>query len=125
MSIPKPGTKVRGSQSGAPVNAVFDLLGRRWALGIIWNLGKGPATFRGLQELCDTISPSTLNSRLKDLREADIIERMVEGYQLTSRGRDLWTVLEPVGKWSLVWAKELFGFNFTSRSDSDDALDHS
>ena len=28
--------------------AAFDLLGRRWAMGIIWNLSKGPATFRSL-----------------------------------------------------------------------------
>ena len=29
--------------------ALFDLLGRRWAMGIIWNLAAGPATFRALQ----------------------------------------------------------------------------
>jgi DNA-binding HxlR family transcriptional regulator len=110
MAIPKPGEKVRGSQSGAPVNAVFDLLGRRWALGVIWNLKDGPLTFRDLQSRCGTISPSILNSRLKDLREADIVERSLNGYRLTERGKALWDILLPLGKWSVKWADEMFQF---------------
>src|SRR5207247_10217496 len=43
---------------------------RRWAMGVLWNLSKGgPCTFRELQERCEAISPSVLNSRLKELRE--------------------------------------------------------
>ncbi len=87
--------------------AAFDLLGRRWAMGIIWNLSKGPATFRSLQEQCETISPSILNSRTKDLREAGLIEKTDEGYALTELGRDLFSLLEPVAEWSLRWASEL------------------
>lgn len=110
MAIPQPGKKVRGSNSGSPVNALFDLLGRRWALGVLWNLGNGPATFRDLQERCGTISPSILNSRIKDLREAGILERSAEGYQLTARGRELCAAIKPLGAWSTQWAKELFDF---------------
>lgn len=110
MSIPSPGKPVRGSQSGAPIMALFDLLGRRWAMGVIWNLQKGAATFRELQERCESISPSILNSRIKDLREADIVERTLEGYQLTERGKELIELLAPFGKWSLVWSEEVFNF---------------
>lgn len=108
MSIPNPGKPVRGSQSGAPIMALFDLLGRRWAMGIIWNLQQGPSTFRELQERCESISPSILNSRIKDLREADILERTLEGYQLTQRGKELIKLLLPFGEWSLNWADEVF-----------------
>ncbi|MDT8899989.1 winged helix-turn-helix transcriptional regulator [Anaeroselena agilis] len=110
MSIPFPGKPVRGSKSGNPIMALFDLLGRSWAMGIIWSLQKGTATFRELQERCETISPSILNHRIKDLREADIIERTLDGYQLTQRGRDLMELLLPFKEWALVWSEEVFNY---------------
>ena len=110
MSIPSPGKKVRGSLSGTPINALFDLLGRRWALGILWNLEKGPCTFRSLQEHCGDISPSILNSRIKDLREADLVEKTLDGYMLTRRGKELRDIILPLGKWSAVWSKEVFDY---------------
>ncbi len=111
MAIPKPGKPVRGSRTGAPMMALFDLLGRRWAMGIVWNLNEGPSTFRSLQDACERksgkISPSILNSRLKDLQEAKIVERTLDGYQLTGLGKELYTLLEPLCPWSLKWGKLL------------------
>lgn len=108
MSIPIPGKPVRGSKTGVPIMALFDLLGRTWAMGVIWQLQDGPFTFRELQERCESISPSLLNSRIKELRKADIVERTLEGYQLTSRGKKLITLLRPFGDWSREWAKEVY-----------------
>lgn len=110
MSIPIPGKPVRGSKTGVPIMALFDLLGRTWAMGVIWQLQNGPYTFRELQERCESISPSILNSRIKDLKEADIIERTLDGYQLTKRGNELIKLLLPFGGWSMDWAKEVFSF---------------
>lgn len=87
--------------------AAFDLLGRRWAMGIIWNLSNGAATFRSLQSACETISPSILNSRLKDLREAGLIDRSNDGYILTHIGEELFQILKPFGDWSIRWAKNV------------------
>ncbi len=91
--------------------ALFDLLGRRWAMGIIWNLAAGPLTFRALQaprsRRSVTISPSILNARLKDLQEARLVERTLEGYALTTLGRDLFTLIEPLDAYSLRWGKEV------------------
>jgi DNA-binding HxlR family transcriptional regulator len=87
--------------------AAFDLLGRRWAMGIIWNLDRGPATFRALQKSCETISPSILNSRLKELREAELIDRSLDGYFLTPMGKELFCLLKPFGIWSINWAKQI------------------
>jgi DNA-binding HxlR family transcriptional regulator len=109
MAIPRPGRKVRGSQTGSPINALFDLLGRRWALGVLWNLDV-PRSFRDLQSLCGDISPSILNARLKDLREAEILERSPEGYRLTARGWGLRQIIVPLGQWSAIWSEEVFHF---------------
>jgi len=92
--------------------ALIDLLGRRWAMGIVWNLAAGPATFRALQTPTGritgkTISPSILNARLKDLQEARLVERTLDGYALTARGLELFTLIEPLDVWSLTWGKAL------------------
>ena len=110
MTIPIPGQPVRGSETGVPIMALLDLLGRTWAMGVIWQLQDGPHTFRKLQERCESISPSILNSRIKDLREAHIAERTLDGYQLTKRGRELVTLIRPFGEWSREWAREVFCF---------------
>lgn len=111
MAIPKPGKPVRGSLSGAPIMSLFDLLGRRWAMGIVWNLSYGPATFRALQSYCErksgTISPSILNSRIKDLQQAKLVERTLDGYQLTALGRELFKRIEPLDEFSQKWSREI------------------
>ena len=107
MSIPTPGKPVRGSRSGVPLMALFDLLGKRWAMGVIWQLRKGPATFRALQEACESISPAVLNSRLKELREAKLVCTTTDGYALTGMGVELSLLLEPFGAWAITWAMEV------------------
>ena len=79
MAIPKPGRLVRGSDSGRPIMALLDLLGRRWALRMIWELRDTPLTFRELRERCDAMSPTVLNQRLHELRESAIIDIAAEG----------------------------------------------
>jgi DNA-binding HxlR family transcriptional regulator len=108
MSMPSPGKPVRGSKTGVPIMALFDLLGRSWAMGVVWQLQNGPYTFRELQEKCEAISPSLLNSRIKELKKAEIVERTLDGYQLTKRGNELIALLRPFGEWSRTWAKEVF-----------------
>lgn len=106
MKAPKPGTPVRGSRTGRPIMAALDLLGRRTALRIIWELRDNPLTFRALQAACDTNS-SLLNSRLAELREARLVELAEQGYQLTEQGRKLLQALHPFAVWSNGWAKSL------------------
>ena len=110
MPIPIPGKPVRGSKTGVPIMALFDLLGRTWAMGVTWQLQNGPYTFRELQKKCESISPTILNNRIKDLIKADIAERTINGYQLTKRGNKLIKLIRPFGDWSREWAKEVFNF---------------
>lgn len=87
--------------------ALFDLLGKRWAMGVVWQLRNGPATFRALQEACESISPAVLNSRLKELREARLVRTTDDGYALTDMGVELNRLLEPFGAWAISWAMEV------------------
>jgi len=104
MTIPLPGSQVRGSKTGKPIMALLDLLGRTWSLGIIWNLHSGPATFRELQQRCEKISPTLLNTRLKELKTLKLIESQQAGYQLSPQGFDLFEIISPLGDWSSQWA---------------------
>lgn len=103
--IPLPGTPVRGSKSGKPIMALFDLLGRTWALGILWQLDEGPLTFRQLQARCETVSPTVLNRRLAELRESGFVGQSPDGYVLTELGCDLFAKLRPLGAFAKSWAK--------------------
>lgn len=105
MGFPIPGQPVRGSKTGQPIMALFDLLGRNWAMGIIWHLSSGPSKFRELQVYCENISPTTLNKRLKELTKAGFIDRNIEGYLLTRQGEELFGMLNPLGAWAKKWAK--------------------
>ncbi|HET8728721.1 MAG TPA: helix-turn-helix domain-containing protein [Alphaproteobacteria bacterium] len=88
--------------------ALFDLLGRRWAMGVLWTLSEiGPSTFRGLQDKCETISPAVLNQRLKELQLAGLVRRADDGYQVTELGREVYKRLLPLGEVAKVWAKSL------------------
>ena len=106
--IPKPGDPVRGSRSGAPIMALFDLFGRRWAMGVLWTLAEiGPSTFRRLQDKCESISPAVLNQRLKELQAAGFVHREDDGYCITQLGREVYQHLVPLGGVAKDWAETL------------------
>lgn len=109
MSAPRPGRRVRGSQTGRPIMAAFDLLGRRWLLRVLWELRSGAHTFRSLQAACEEISPAVLNTRLRELRDAQLVERGDEGYALTGLGQRLIEALAPLDAWSKRWGRSLGG----------------
>jgi DNA-binding HxlR family transcriptional regulator len=86
--------------------AMFDLLGRRWAMGVLWTLSeRGPSTFRALQAACETISPAVLNSRLKELQAARLVGQGENGYEVTDLGREVYDALIPLSVTSKKWAK--------------------
>ncbi len=98
---------MRGSRTGRAANALLDLLGRRWALRILWELRDDGTTltFRELQTACGDASSSVVNDRLRELREAGIVDRAGGGYALTAHGRELLEALEPLGDWAQRWAR--------------------
>jgi DNA-binding HxlR family transcriptional regulator len=101
-----PGQSVSGSTTGRPVMVLLDALSKRWALRIIWELhSKGPGTFRDLRSRCDDVSPTSLNRRLKELRELKLIELGDSGFALTQQGRSLTELLAPIDAWASRWAQ--------------------
>ena len=107
-AVPRPGRPVRGSRTGRPIMAALDLLGRRWALRVLWELRDGPHAFRALQERCGGVSPTVLNARLAELREALLVEtREGEGYLLTTGGCELLVALAPLQGWADGWARRV------------------
>jgi DNA-binding HxlR family transcriptional regulator len=79
---------------------VLDVLGRRWALRILWELRTGPQTFRALRAACDDVSPSSLNQRLAELRALGAIERREDGYALSRAGGRLGKIVLDLHRWA-------------------------
>jgi DNA-binding HxlR family transcriptional regulator len=105
-ATPQPGRPVRGSQTGRPLMAALDLMGRRWALRLLWELRSEPLGARTLRERCDGMSSSVLYERLTELISAGLIAKDDSGdYTLTLLGADLGSALEPLEQWSQRWAK--------------------
>lgn len=96
---------VRGSTTGRPIMALLDLLGRRWSLRVLWELRAGPLSFRALRAACSEISPSVLNQRLRELREAGLATRTDSGYELTGLGWELLEFFAPLNAWAERWAR--------------------
>ena len=93
----------RHLQTPPEVAALGDLLGRRWALHVVWELRSGPLTFRALQAACGHISPSVLQARLHEWLELGVIEKIPRlGYRLSAAGEQLYLQLEPLCDWAVV-----------------------
>jgi DNA-binding HxlR family transcriptional regulator len=95
---------VRGSRTGRPIMALLDLLGRRWSLRILWELRDGALTSRALRAACGDASPTVMQQRLSELREAGFIELREEGgYALTGLGRELLQTCLPLYQFADRW----------------------
>ena len=85
-----------------------DLLGRRWALAILWASAEaGAVRFNEFKHTLEGIPPRTLAARLNELEEAGILERQVFDtrpprveYRLTEAGRRLCYVVEALNAWA-------------------------
>ncbi|HVU72979.1 MAG TPA: winged helix-turn-helix transcriptional regulator [Mycobacteriales bacterium] len=84
----------------AALSDLIALLGRRHALTIAWGLRGGPQPFGVL--VATTGSPEAQVSQVvRSLREAGIVEVDESGdYRLTSAGRRMQGVLEPLADWA-------------------------
>ena len=85
------------------INAALELFNRRWVLRVLWELRAGPMSFRALQSACGDLSPTVLNQRLAELREAALVDAGEAGYALTPLGRELVVAFEPLTAWALRW----------------------
>jgi len=105
MAKPAKPRSVRSSRSGRPIMALLDLLGRRWSLRILWELRADALTSRALRTACDEISPTVLQTRLTELREAGFVSLGDGGYGLTPLGRELSDNVLPLHRFAERWSK--------------------
>ncbi len=99
------------SKENVAVHQLLALLESRYAIRVMWALRDGHAqTFRLLQDSVGGVTPNTLNTRLKELREADLLTHGSDGYSVTPSGADLLKRLSDLqafaGKWSTAQAKK-------------------
>jgi len=92
------------AKENAAVGQLFELLESRYALRVLWALKDGhPQTFRLLQDSIGSITPNTLNTRIKELRAAGLMGHGSDGYIVTALGTDLLKRMNDLqafaGKW--------------------------
>ncbi len=88
-----------------PLFDLLDLLGRRFALAVVWELRGAPYPFGVLTSALGA-SPAVLTQRLRELREAGLVEVDEAGdYRLTAHGRRLQGPLESVAAYAESWAR--------------------
>jgi DNA-binding HxlR family transcriptional regulator len=100
------------ARENASVNQLLALLEARYAMRVLWALRDGHAqTFRLLQDSVGGITPNTLNTRIKELREAGLMSHGSDGYVITPSGADLLKRISDLqafaGKWVASQAKKI------------------
>ncbi len=92
------------AKENAAVNQLLGLLEARYAIRVLWALRDGHAqTFRLLQDSVGGITPNTLNTRIKELREAGFVDHGSDGYTVTPSGADLLKRLSDVQAFATRW----------------------
>ena len=92
------------SRDNVAVYELLSLLESRYAIRVLWALKDGqPQTFRLLQDSVGGITPTTLNTRLKELRAADLITHSTLGYALTTEGLELLRRMKDLSAFAIGW----------------------
>ena len=93
-----------------PIAKGAELLGDRWTLLIVREMGFGVRHFNELERCLPGISRSVLAQRLRQMEHRGLVERRrsesgrtIE-YRLTAGGRALKGVLRELGEWAATWA---------------------
>lgn len=93
-----------GSKENAAISQLLGLLESRYAIRVLWALRDGHAqTFRLLQDSVGGITPNTLNTRIKELRDAGLLIHGSDGYVVTPAGSDLLKRLGELPAFAAKW----------------------
>jgi DNA-binding HxlR family transcriptional regulator len=94
------------TRTGRPIVLLMDLLGKRWAMRVIWELREPAESFRALQARCGDISSSVLWQRVNELKDARLIEAEAErGLALTDQGTEMIEAFMPMLGFAERWAR--------------------
>ncbi|MBP9754294.1 MAG: helix-turn-helix transcriptional regulator, partial [Phenylobacterium sp.] len=97
------------------VAGALEMIGDRWTLLLLRDLGLGLARFEEFQSSTG-IANTTLSTRLKELERHGVVERIRyrerpprDEYRLTEKGRDLWKVITALREWGDRWDASGYG----------------
>lgn len=92
---------------------VFQIIGSRWDLLIIWHLSDGPLRFTELKKRLGDVNSKTITSHLRDLEKYQIIHREVYPevpprveYSLTAYGQAFHPIFDALHKLSGVLPRQ-------------------
>lgn len=90
------------------IGASLGLLGDEWNLLIVRAALQGACRYSQFQEELG-IAPSVLSSRLANLLDSGVLEKVPDGirssYRLTEAGKDLWSLLLCIWAWEQRWVQ--------------------
>lgn len=96
------------TKENAAISQLLSLLESRYAIRVLWALRDGhPQTFRLLQDSVGGVTPNTLNTRIKELREAGLMNHGNDGYIVTPMGADLLKRMGDLSAFAGKWANSL------------------
>jgi len=93
------------------INNIWEVLGKKWALLILKNLhAKEAIRFNELKRTLGEISSTVLAARLLEMEREGLISKKIYleipprvEYRLTTRARELGSILKDLGEWALRW----------------------
>ena len=85
------------------MGACMALLGGAWTMNLVWQLSGGPRRFGELVKDIPGISPKMLTTRLRELEDKGVIDRVVAAtsppsveYSLSEMGHELVPVIDSI-----------------------------
>ena len=92
-----------------PVDQVMTMIGAKWASAILWHLFRAPLRFGTLRRMLPEASPKILTTRLRELEQAGLIDRVVLSdrpfavqYRITAKGQTLRPIFEALTDWGVA-----------------------
>jgi DNA-binding HxlR family transcriptional regulator len=96
----------RESTTERPLAELFELVGRRWTLRILWELRDRTLSFNDLRRAVGGMSQSVLVTRLTELFGAGLVADVPGGYRLTANGQSLVREMAALEAWALRWERD-------------------
>ena len=86
-----------------PISKAVEILGERWTILVMRELLMGSRHFNDIARGLPGMSRTMLTKRLRQLEQADLIERIDGTYAPTEAGEDLRAIVFGLGDWGVKW----------------------
>ena len=92
----------------------MDFIRGKWKAVLLCHLYDEPKRFLELQRITNGISQKVLNEKLKELQNAELVDKIIYAqtppkveYYLTDKGKDLTKIIKEIEDWSLKYYHHL------------------